>query len=72
MTSFAHAAAQVASGTASRGAIARICAALAAVLARAKARHDYRRLMECDEIMRDVGVSRDEVRRALLESGGRL
>ena len=42
-------------------------------MARAKARHEYRRLLACDdEIMRDVGVTRDEVRRALLESGGRL
>ena len=62
----------LASGQASRGVMVRVLAAAAAAVARAKARRDYRRLLACDEIMRDVGVTRDDVRRALLESGGRL
>jgi hypothetical protein len=54
-----------------KGVVSRIAATLAAAITRAKARHDYRRLMECDEIMRDVGLSRDEVRHALMELDGR-
>ena len=58
---------------ASRGVMAAIRTAVLAALARAKARHEYRQLLACDdEIMRDVGVTRDDVRQALLESGGRL
>jgi uncharacterized protein YjiS (DUF1127 family) len=52
--------------------MAAIVAAIAAAMARARARHEYRRLLASDEIMRDVGVDRAEVRRALMESGGRL
>jgi uncharacterized protein YjiS (DUF1127 family) len=59
------------SGHASKGVIERATAAVAAALARAKARHEYRRLLACDDILRDVGVSRDDVRRALMENGGR-
>ena len=71
--SFADAAHYAASARVSRGIMGRILAAVAAAMARAKARHEYRRLLACDdEIMRDVGVTRDDVRQALLESGGRL
>ena len=72
IATFAHSASHAASQSASSRVIARILAAVRAAMARAKARHEYRRLLDCDEtIMRDAGVTRDEVRRALTESGGR-
>ena len=71
--SFAPAAHHAASARVPGASSGRILAAAAAAMARAKARHEYRRLLACDdEIMRDVGVTRDDVRRALMESGGRL
>ena len=45
--------------------MARVTAAIAGAMARAKARHDYRRIVDNEDILRDVGVSRDDVRRAL-------
>jgi uncharacterized protein YjiS (DUF1127 family) len=53
------------------GMLARIAAAVCAMNARARARHDYRRLLENDELMRDVGIRRQDVRNALAEAGGR-
>ncbi len=58
------------SGSSTQGVVPRITAAIAAAMARAKARHEYRRLLECDEVMLDVGVGRDDVRKALLQIGG--
>jgi len=49
----------------SKGIMARVTAAIADAMARAKARHDYRRIVDNEDILRDVGVSRDDVRRAL-------
>ena len=72
IATFAHSASHADSEAASGAVIARILAAVRAAMARAKARHEYRRLLDCDEtIMRDAGVTRDEVRRALTECGGR-
>jgi uncharacterized protein YjiS (DUF1127 family) len=45
----------------------RFLAALLAAEARAKARRDYRRMLGSDELLRDVGVSREEVRRAMAD-----
>ena len=59
-------------GYASQGIVARITAAVAATMARTKARHAYRRLLDCDDILRDVGGSRDDVRHALMEIEGRF
>ena len=44
----------------------RTAVAVRAVLARRKARHDYRRMLECDDdLLRDMGVTRADLRRAL-------
>ena len=52
----------------SQGIITRIAAALS----RAKARHDYRQMLAReDHILRDMGVTRNDVRQALIECGGR-
>ncbi|HET9067078.1 MAG TPA: hypothetical protein VFN28_00440 [Amaricoccus sp.] len=53
------------------GAGAAIAAMIGAAIERARARHAYRRLLACEDIMRDVGIDRAEVRRALMECGGR-
>lgn len=45
----------------------RLAAAIAAAEDRARQRRDYEHLLESDEIMRDAGLTRDEVRRALHE-----
>lgn len=45
----------------------RILAALLAAEARARTRRDYRRMLGSDEMLRDVGVSRQDVRRAMAE-----
>jgi hypothetical protein len=47
------------------GVMARVTAAIAGAVARAKARHDYRRIVDNEDILRDVGISRDDVRQAL-------
>jgi uncharacterized protein YjiS (DUF1127 family) len=45
---------------------ARAAASLRAAIARAKARHDYRRMLELgDEHLRDMGVTRGDVRSAM-------
>jgi hypothetical protein len=50
----------------------RLAARIAAGIARAKARRDYRRMLEReDHVLADMGVSRRAVRQALLECGGR-
>jgi uncharacterized protein YjiS (DUF1127 family) len=53
----------------SGGVTARITAAIAAALARAKERHDCRQLLACDDILRDAGVTRDDVRQMLMGNG---
>ena len=45
----------------------RAAAAFHAAIERHRARRDYRRVLACEETMRDVGVSREQVRRALAE-----
>lgn len=51
----------------------RIATAMAAAIARAKARHDYRKMMQReDHILADMGVTRDEIRHAYLNVGGRI
>ena len=52
--------------------MARITAAVAGAMARAKARHEYRRIVDQEDILRDVGVTRDDVRQALLGIRGWL
>lgn len=48
------------------GIVAMICAADA----RARTRRDYERLLDSDETMRDVGLRREDVRRAMSEMDG--
>jgi uncharacterized protein YjiS (DUF1127 family) len=55
-----------------RTVLSRIVVAVTEAMARAKARSEYRRLLECDDIMRDVGVDRDEIRRALMAINHRM
>ena len=43
----------------------------AAARTRAQARHDYRRLLDNDELMHDIGVGREDVYKALATVGGR-
>ena len=69
-TAFATTAGDATSDHTVPGIIARITAAVVAAMARAKARQACGRLLACDEILRDVGVSRDDVRRALMQDGG--
>ena len=46
--------------------VAALAAALRTALARAKARHDYRRMLELgDEHLRDVGITRGDIRAAM-------
>jgi uncharacterized protein YjiS (DUF1127 family) len=49
--------------------MARITTAVAAAMTRARKRREYRRMLDNDELMQDVGVSRAEVRRALADLG---
>ena len=55
-----------------RSVMVRIVASVVAAMDRAKARHEYRRLLGNEAIMRDIGVTRHDVREALAKSGGRL
>lgn len=51
---------------------ARIAARIATAIARARARRAYRQLLEReDHVLSDMGLSRREVRKALIECGGR-
>ena len=53
--------------------IDRLFAAAHAAIARAKLRRQYKQMLACDDhILNDIGVSRDDIRKALRESGGRL
>ena len=57
--------------------MARVSAAasskLSAMLARARARRDYRQLLAREDgLLSDMGVTRTDVRRALQECGGRV
>lgn len=45
--------------------LARVATGLAAAEQRAKARRDYQRMLESDEIMRDVGLTRQDVYQAM-------
>jgi uncharacterized protein YjiS (DUF1127 family) len=45
--------------------VARILAALVAAEARAKTRRDYELVMGSDEILSDIGVCREDMRRAM-------
>lgn len=58
------------SGHPMRGLVARVTAAVGAANARARARHDYRRLLANEELLGDIGVSRQDVRKALSGLGG--
>ena len=57
------------SGLTMRGVVARVTAAVATARARAQARRDYRRLLD-EELLRDVGVPRQDVRKALADVSG--
>ena len=58
------------SGLTMRGIVARVTAAVATARARAQARRDYRRLLDDEELLRDLGVRRQDVRKALADVGG--
>lgn len=50
----------------------RAAAAMRDALARAKARYDYRHMLACEDgVLRDVGVTRADVREAYRTCGGR-
>ena len=50
----------------------RAAATVREMLARAKARHDYRHMLDCeDHFLRDVGLTRADIRQAYHECGGR-
>ena len=50
----------------------RAAAAVREVLARAKARHGYRHMLDCeDHFLRDAGITRADIRQAYHECGGR-
>jgi uncharacterized protein YjiS (DUF1127 family) len=58
-----------AAGHAWTGISARVTAAVRGTMRRMQARHDYRKLLERDDAMlRDIGVTRADVRRALDET----
>ena len=49
-----------------------LIARIATALARARARREYRQMLVLeDHLLTDIGVKRSEVRRALIECGGR-
>ena len=58
------------SGLSLRGVVARVTAADVTARARAQARRDYRRLLDDEALLRDVGVPRQDVRKALADVGG--
>ncbi|MFO1210493.1 MAG: hypothetical protein U1E40_14945 [Amaricoccus sp.] len=47
----------------------RAAAALHAAIERRRARRDYRRMLESNDTLRDVGITREQVRQALRECG---
>ena len=50
----------------------RAAAAVRDALARAKARHGYRHMLDCeDHFLRDAGITRADIRQAYHECGGR-
>ena len=50
----------------------RAAATVREMLARAKARYDYRHMLACEDgVLRDVGVTRADVREAYRTCGGR-
>ena len=48
-------------------ALRRAAAALYAAITRANARKACRKMLQSDELLRDIGVTREQVRRALTE-----
>ena len=58
------------SGLTMPGIVARVTAAVVTARVRAQARRDYRRLLDDDALRCDVGVGREEVRKALADAGG--
>ena len=65
---FTNAAGYATSSRSSMGVVARISAAVAASMARAKARHQCRQMLQIDEhLLRDIGVTRNEIQQALRE-----
>ena len=58
------------SGLTMRGIVARVTAAVVTARVRAQARRDYRRLLDDEELLRDVGVPRQDVRKALADVSG--
>ena len=50
----------------------RAAATVREMLARAKARHGYRQMLDCeDHFLRDAGITRADIRQAYHECGGR-
>lgn len=50
----------------------RAVAAVHAAAARRRARREYRHLLDCeDHVLKDIGLSRIDLRAALMECGGR-
>ena len=58
------------SGLTMRGIVARVTAAVVAARARAQARRDYRRLLDDEELLSDIGVRRQDLRKALADVSG--
>ena len=58
------------SGLTMRGIVARVTAAVVTARVRAQARRDYRRLLDDEALLRDIGVSRPDVHKALAGVGG--
>ena len=53
--------------------IVRLLAAANAAIVRAKLCRQYKQMLACDDhILNDIGVSRDDIRKALREAGGRI
>ena len=55
-----------------QGMVNRATAAVHEALARAKARRDYRQMLDCeDHVLSDIGITRADIRQAYHECGGR-
>jgi uncharacterized protein YjiS (DUF1127 family) len=60
------------SGRTSMGVVARVTAAVTDWMARGKARHQYREMLKLEEhLLHDIGVTRAEIRKAMMELDGR-
>ena len=49
--------------------VARVVSTVGASMARRRARKSYHAMLQDDELLRDVGISREDVKRALAECG---